>query len=140
MDADSLLSMVRVAVGALIADGRVLLGLRSPDKHAHPNAWDLPGGVIEHGESELDALARELREELGVSVQPRSISPLCRIVVGDNEDAAHLSVWLVGAWEGTPTNLAPEEHVEFGWFAADDLPPLVHPSVRTAVLAAIQSV
>ena len=58
--------MVEVVVGALVRDGRVLLGHRRPDKRAYPDVWDLPGGVMEDGESELDALARELREELGV--------------------------------------------------------------------------
>ena len=131
--------MVVVAVGVLVVDGRVLLGLRSPDKHAHPNAWDRPGGVVGGDESELVALARELREELGVVVSPRSASLLCRAVVGDAADPAHLGVWLVEAWDGTPRNLAPAEHLELGWFAADELPPLVHPSVHESVLEALRS-
>ena len=44
-------------------DGRVLLAHRSPNKRAYPDTWDLSGGVIEDGESELGALARELHEE-----------------------------------------------------------------------------
>ena len=44
--------MLRVVVGALVRDGRVLLGQRSPSKRAYPDVWDLPGGVVEDGESE----------------------------------------------------------------------------------------
>lgn len=49
-----------VVVGALVRGGQVLLVHRRPDKDANPDAWDLPGGLVEAGESELDALAREL--------------------------------------------------------------------------------
>lgn len=127
--------MVEVVVGVLVRQGRVLLAHRRPDKRAFPDVWDLPGGVVEPGEAEPDALARELREELGVRIAPAT--RLCRVVVGPDDEPAHLSAWLVGEWEGTPTNAAPEEHVDIGWFPAEDLPPLVHPCVRAAVLDAM---
>jgi 8-oxo-dGTP pyrophosphatase MutT (NUDIX family) len=60
--------MHEVVVGVLILEGRVLLVHRRPEKHANPDVWDLPGGLVEAGESELDALARELHEELGVKI------------------------------------------------------------------------
>ncbi|WP_374455644.1 NUDIX domain-containing protein [Nocardioides sp.] len=127
--------MVQVVVGALVHEGRVLLAHRSPDKHAFPDVWDLPGGVVEAGESEEQALERELREELGVRVT--SASHLCRVTVRPGAGEAVLSAWLVREWEGTPTNVAPEEHVDIGWFTAEDVPPLVHPHVRAAVLGAM---
>ena len=55
--------MHKVVVGALVREGRVLLVHRRPDKRAYPDMWDLPGGLIERGESELGALTRELHEE-----------------------------------------------------------------------------
>ncbi len=58
--------MQHVVAGALVTAGRVLLGHRSPLRHWHPDVWDLPGGHVEQGESEPQALAREMREELGV--------------------------------------------------------------------------
>ena len=130
--------MVEVVVGALVTDGRVLLGHRSPDKHAHPDVWDLPGGVIETGESELDALVRELQEELGVQIATDSMLHLCRVTAGPPEAPALLSAWLVRAWQGTPANRAPEEHVDVGWFGPEALPRLAHAVVREAVLDALQ--
>ena len=47
--------------------------------------WDLPGGVMEAGESELDALARELHEELGAQIVTHSAAHLCRLPVGLRE-------------------------------------------------------
>jgi 8-oxo-dGTP diphosphatase len=128
----------KVVVGALVREGRVLLGHRSPHKHAYPNVWDLPGGVIEAGESELDALTRELHEELGVQIATDSVSHLGRLTAGPSEAPALLSVWLVRDWKGSPANLAPEEHVDIGWFGLDELPPLAHALVRAAVADAIR--
>lgn len=128
---------VRVVVGALVRDGRVLLAHRRPDKRAFPDVWDLPGGVIEPGESESEALARELHEELGVRIAASSTSHLCRVTVDPGSGQVVLSAWRVGEWEGVPANAAPEEHVDIAWFAAKDLPALVHPRVRAGVSEAM---
>jgi 8-oxo-dGTP pyrophosphatase MutT (NUDIX family) len=130
--------VVEVVVGALVVDGRVLLGLRRPDKQAHPDAWDLPGGVVEAGESELGALAREMREELGVHIGMSSISLLRRVTVGSSEAPARLNAWLVREWRGTAENLAPEEHISIGWFGVEELPPLAHSLIRTSVVEALR--
>lgn len=45
--------MVDVVVGALVRDGRVLFVHRRPDKHAFPDTWDLPGGMVEALSHEL---------------------------------------------------------------------------------------
>lgn len=131
--------MDRVVVGALIRNHRVLLAHRSPHKRAYPDVWDLPGGVIEDGESELGALARELREELGVQIATGSTSHLCRVTAGPAEEPALLSAWLVREWEGSPTNVATEEHQDIGWFDLDELPPLAHELVRQTLVSATAS-
>jgi mutator protein MutT len=128
--------MVEVVVGALLRDGQVLLGLRSPEKRAYPGVWDLPGGVIEEGETELVALARELFEELGVRIAIGATSHLVRLTVGMEDDSVKLSAWLVRDWDGTPFNAAPEEHDDLGWFNLEELPVLAHAPVREALIAA----
>ncbi|WP_404385782.1 NUDIX domain-containing protein [Knoellia locipacati] len=132
--------MHKVVVGALVRERRVLLVHRRPDKRAFPNVWDLPGGLIEAGESELGALTRELQEELGVQIVTGSVSHLCHVGVdGPTEDPALLSAWLVRDWEGTPANVAPEEHDDLGWFDLEELPPLAHVVVRAALVDATTS-
>lgn len=55
-----------VVAGAVISDGVLLVAQRSrPPELA--GRWELPGGKVAPGESEADALARELAEELGVA-------------------------------------------------------------------------
>lgn len=59
---------VDVAVGVLIdADGRFLLTSRPPGK-VYAGHWEFPGGKLEPGETVEDALARELHEELGITI------------------------------------------------------------------------
>lgn len=128
--------MHEVVVGALVREGRVLLVHRSPRKRSYPGAWDLPGGLIEVGESELEALTRELHEELGVQIAPATASRLCRLTAGPADDPALISAWLVRVWQGTPANVAPEEHDDIGWFDLGKLPPLAHVLVRTALVNA----
>ncbi|WP_264001008.1 NUDIX domain-containing protein, partial [Mycolicibacterium gadium] len=56
-----------VVAGALISGATLLVAQRQrPPELA--GLWELPGGKVATGESEADALARELREELGVDV------------------------------------------------------------------------
>ena len=129
--------MLEVVVGALVRERAVLLAYRSPHKRAYPSVWELPGGVVEAGESELAALKRELDEELGVRIDTGSASHLCRLAAGPAEEPALLSAWLVRDWSGTPSNFAPEEHDDIRWFDLDDLPATPHAPIRTALLDAV---
>ena len=101
--------------------------------------WDLPGGHIEAGESELGALTRELGEELGVQIATGSASHLCRLHAGLGEESVLLSAWLVGDWQETPTNAAPEEHDEIRWFRLEELPPLAHRLLGAVLVDAIRT-
>jgi len=63
---------VRVVAAVVRRDGRLLLTQRPPGG-ALGMQWELPGGKIEPGETPERALARELREELGVGATPLEI-------------------------------------------------------------------
>ena len=131
--------MHHVVVAALFRDGQVLLVHRSPHRRAYPDVWDLPGGHIETGETELAALTREMHEELGVQIAGGSAIHLCRLDIGHGGESVRLSAWIVGAWQGTPANVALDEHDQIRWFRPEELPPFAHEHLRTAVLAAMRA-
>jgi 8-oxo-dGTP diphosphatase len=103
----------------LRSGGRVLLVHRAPDRDWAPNTWDVPGGHVEGSESEVDAVIREMREELGVEIHP--YAPECRLE-GPNFAVAYFTI---DSWAGTPVNSAPEEHVDIRWFTSLELADLV---------------
>lgn len=67
-------TMLVVAAALFDGAGRVLLHQRPHDKH-HGGLWEFPGGKVEESESPEAALARELTEELGISIDSRAFSP-----------------------------------------------------------------
>jgi mutator protein MutT len=113
-----------IAAGMLYGQGRLLLGKRSARREAYPGVWDLPGGHVEAGETAEQALARELREELGVTpTEWREWAVLRAPAMGDadaGDGMFRLHVSLVTQWEGEPRNLLSTEHDEVAWFTLDD--------------------
>ena len=102
---------MRVVVGAVLRDaaGRVLAARRE-----RPAGWELPGGKVEPGETEPAALVRELREELGVTVEVgERIGP--DVPIGAD---LLLRGWTAALADGEPAAL---EHAELRWLAPDEL-------------------
>jgi 8-oxo-dGTP diphosphatase len=104
-----------IIVGAaIVSDGRVL-GCERADPPETAGRWEFPGGKVEPGEDEIDALIRECEEELGV-----------RIAVGEriggDVPLAHgwalLRVWLATLVAGEPQ---PLEHRSVRWLGVDEL-------------------
>jgi len=56
-------------VAAVIRRGAALLVTRRPDRPGRRGQWEFPGGKVEAGEGEPEALRRELREELGCDAE-----------------------------------------------------------------------
>jgi 8-oxo-dGTP diphosphatase len=62
--------VIRVAVAVIEEGGRYLITQRK-ESAVMPMLWEFPGGRVEPGETEVDALGRELRERIGVNVEVR---------------------------------------------------------------------
>lgn len=126
--------MVPVAAGVLFDKrGRVLVQRRARGAHLG-GTWEFPGGKAAPGESRDGALARELREELGVEV--REARPLIRIHHTYPEKTVLLDVWRVEDFEGEPRGL---EGQPIEWVFPEDLsklemPPADRPIVHAARL------
>ena len=94
---------VHVAVAVVIdRRGRVLIAQRPPGKHL-AGAWEFPGGKLEPGETRRQGLARELEEEIGISIEhPR---PLMRLQHAYPSGEVLLDVWVVRRYRGEPRGL-----------------------------------
>jgi 8-oxo-dGTP diphosphatase len=102
--------LVEVAVGILLqADGSFLLTSRPPGK-VYAGYWEFPGGKLEAGESVLQALARELHEELGIAVQ--QASAWRSEVVDYPHSLVRLNFCKITAWQGA---LQMREGQSFSW-------------------------
>ena len=80
-----------VIVVILNPKGEVLLTRRAPEKDACPGWWENTGGSVLAGETSLEAITRELREETGIVVQPGELVPLLRELL----PGAHLDMFAV---------------------------------------------
>lgn len=120
---------IRVVAGVLRdAHGRVLLAQRPKGKHL-AGTWEFPGGKCEPDEMAVDALARELREEIGVVVE--SARPLICIPHSYPEKDILLDVWQVTAYSGIPLS---RESQRLAWVEPDafesvEMPPADRPAV-----------
>jgi 8-oxo-dGTP diphosphatase len=94
---------LRVVAAALFdTAGRVLIAQRPEGKHM-AGWWEFPGGKVAPGETDRDALVRELREELGVDTEPgRELMALTHDYPDRTID---LVLWRVSLVRGTPRGL-----------------------------------
>lgn len=109
--------MTEVVCGVILDDkGRVLACRRGFDRHLG-GLWEFPGGKVEAGEAPEAALARELKEELGISVE---VGEKLTAVVEWADDK--VSIRLSGYWcrilEG---KLVALEHEELRWCEMQEL-------------------
>jgi 8-oxo-dGTP diphosphatase len=94
-----------VVAAALVDSGRrVLLQQRAPNR-AMAGLWEFPGGKVEPGELPEAALAREIEEELGVSVTPKSLTPACFASAPLGECHLILLLYVCREWRGEPRPL-----------------------------------
>lgn len=104
-----------VAAAIRDAQGRLLLQQALPGKrHAMP--WEFPGGKVESGENPRLALAREVHEELGLTLDPAAMRPLgfADEAGAGTRPAIVLFLYDCPVWEGEPAAL---DGQAFGWFA-----------------------
>lgn len=86
----------------LLRDASVLIARRPADKHG-AGLWEFPGGKVEPGEPAAEALARELREELGIEVV-QAVHAMS-IVHDYTERRVQLEFYAVERWSGDPAGI-----------------------------------
>lgn len=128
--------MVRV-VCAIISRGSQFLITQRPASKAEPLLWEFPGGKLEAGETEAEAVVREIDEELGISVRP--LQRLGAVVHHTHTASIELIAWQC---EWLAGSIVLHEHAGSRWIGVEDLDKYdfsaadvfllrkIHPSLR----------
>jgi len=111
-------------------DGRILIARRADSQH-QGGLWEFPGGKVEAGESVEAALARELREELGIEVS--GSRPLIKISHDYPDKQILLDVREVDAFRGEPHGA---EGQPLEWVVPRDLNQYDFPEANKPIVAA----
>jgi len=125
----------RIIVGAAIVENERVLACARADPPEVAGRWEFPGGKVETGETEAEALIRECAEELGVRVEVGTR-------VGADVPLAHgraiLRVFLARLVDGDAPQLL--EHLELRWLAADELYSVDWLPADAPIVAALKDV
>jgi 8-oxo-dGTP diphosphatase len=107
----------RMVVAAALYDGDRLLAARRSAPPELAGRWELPGGKVEEGEAPEAALARELREELGVEAQVMDRVP------GEwpLRSPYVLQVWRARLLPSSPDPKPLQDHDELRWLTPDEI-------------------
>jgi 8-oxo-dGTP diphosphatase len=107
---------IAVVAGAVFdVYGAVLIAQRPPGKHL-AGGWEFPGGKVAADEEDGDALARELREELGIAVL--ASQHFMTLTHEYSDRVIELRMRLVTSWRGEPRGL---DGQALRWVAVRDL-------------------
>jgi len=124
--------MVGAAILVLDTQDRLLMMKRSDS-----GCWGLPGGATEPGEVVEDAAKRETFEEVSLDVEEMSLfgvfsGPELYYKYPNGDEVYNVTViYLSREWSGEVK--LNNEHTEWGWFDADEIPEDVSPPIKPVV-------
>ncbi len=107
--------MILVTCAIIEREGKVLVTQRST-KMPLPLKWEFPGGKIEVGETEMDCISREIKEELNITIEV--ISRLTPSIYNYPTKAITLIPFICSFKDGT---VRLREHANYEWRLPEDL-------------------
>jgi 8-oxo-dGTP pyrophosphatase MutT (NUDIX family) len=104
----------QAVVAVLFRDGRFLVVRRGPAT-SRSGYWAPPSGRVEPGETQPQALVREMREELGLQVVP-----VAKVWECDTDDGSYRLYWWTARMGADELDLDPAEVAEARWVLPDE--------------------
>lgn len=118
---------------AIVIDGEQRVFLI---KHSYTEGWHLPGGGVEAGETLLEALTRELREEGNIELTaPPELHGLFFYPLYSNRD--HVAVYVVRSFRQSAAPIPDREIVAHGFFPLSALPADITDGTRARIAEAL---
>tara|TARA_A200000113_G_scaffold184610_1_gene171203 strand:+ start:244 stop:630 length:387 start_codon:yes stop_codon:yes gene_type:complete len=127
------MKIIHVAVGVIARGDDIFITLRPDDVH-QGGKWEFPGGKVEEGETVLQALTRELAEEVGIIVN-RS-EPVIVITHDYGDKQVKLDVHRVYDFAGEPHG---KEGQQSRWVDVKALHAADFPEANVPIITALQS-
>lgn len=128
------MSDVHVAVGVILDSENHILITRRHDAAHQGGLWEFPGGKVEAGETVEFALARELREELGI--EPGQTEPLVLVEHDYGDKTVRLDVHTVRNFTGEAKGL---EGQPMQWVSVEALDEYQFPAANLPIAEAIKA-
>ena len=124
---------IHVAVGVILNSQQQVLVARRAEHAEQGGLWEFPGGKIEATENSYQALCRELREELGITVI--TAEPLLQFGHDYSKYHVNLITWMVRKFSGQPLGL---EGQPLKWVNIHELANLEFPAANQKIIAQLQ--
>lgn len=122
----------KIGAGAvIIKDGMTLLAKR---RGSHGSGmWGSMGGHVEFGESPIETVKREAKEELGIEIGNVQFAVCTDMIIGGKHflDVSFTAEII----SGEPKNQEPEKIETLGWYSLDDLPSPLFPPIENVFKA-----
>ncbi len=115
---------IGVGVGAIIVDdeGKLFLARRGERAKNERGLWEFPGGSVEFGETLIEALKREMREEYGIEIAVGELLDVVDHILPKEGQHWVSPTFICTTVSGEPRIMEPEKCAEIGWFAVKDVP------------------
>jgi 8-oxo-dGTP diphosphatase len=114
--------VIGVGVGAVITNDQqqILLSLRGPQARNEVGKWEIPGGAVEFGETLVQALQREIKEELDITIEVGSLVQVYDHLLEFEGQHWVSPTYMCRITEGTPRITEPDKCTQIGWFSLEE--------------------
>lgn len=117
-------TLLFVVALALIDENQKILLQTRPLGKSMAGLWEFPGGKVEKGELPEDALVREAKEELNISILAQNLTPTCFASEPLDEKHLILLLYIADKWDG---DIIAKENQQFDWFDINEISKLDMP-------------
>ncbi len=124
---------MRVVAAVISKDDKFLVCRRASHKSL-PGFWEFPGGKVESGESDPEALKREIQEELGVEIQVLEF--ICRSEIRVGTQKIEMYSYSADLVSNEPSSSS--DHDAMRWVSVQELTDLQFPELDQPVVTALK--
>jgi ADP-ribose pyrophosphatase YjhB (NUDIX family) len=121
-----------VAVHLFLLKGDKILLLKRYNTGFMDGKYSVVAGHVDSGETYVEAMKREAKEEAGIVITERDLKPVQ--VMHRNSDTERIDYFFVSEkWDGEIRNMEPTKCDDLSWFPINELPNNMIPYVRHAI-------